>query len=525
MIATACLPLPLWPTGRDRVRGRGMAAWLAQPGGQLEGLILAGLALRLVVAWLLGLGVDESYMVAAGRHLQLSYFDHPPLSWWLAWGAARLFGGDAAIVVRLPFILLFALSTGLMYGLTARLFSRQAAIWAAVALNLAPVFGVSTGGWVLPDGPLICALLGFALCLVRALGLDRRAAAPGFWLGVGACAGLALLSKYSAILTGAGAALFLLSGRAERRWLRQPGPWVAATIALVLFAPVIVWNAQHGWASFAFQGGRAEGLRLRPLAPLAILAGESVYLLPWIWLPLMLCLVAAFRRGAAEPAGRLLAWMAVVPIATFALVGIWSHGRVMYHWASPGYLMLFPLLGRMIAERLRRGGRAVRVGMAATAVLVCAGVLVVGTEVRWNWLAGTEPGAPSRDPDLEAVDWRSVAQALAARGLLHRDLAVATTDWHDSGKLDYALGGAAPVFCLGDDPREYGIIRPAQRFDGRDVLIVAPRATLASVTARFGGWFHGITALPPVELLHSGRLGFMVPVFLGHRMQVPKPVS
>ena len=30
-----------------------------------------------------GLGVDESYMVAAGREVGLGYFDHPPVAWWL----------------------------------------------------------------------------------------------------------------------------------------------------------------------------------------------------------------------------------------------------------------------------------------------------------------------------------------------------------------------------------------------------------------------------------------------------------
>ncbi len=87
-------------------------------------LILATFAARLMFAASLGLGVDESYMVAAGRELQLSYFDHPPIAWWLAWGAAHLAGNDSAIVVRLPFIALFALSTVLMYRLTAALFDR-----------------------------------------------------------------------------------------------------------------------------------------------------------------------------------------------------------------------------------------------------------------------------------------------------------------------------------------------------------------------------------------------------------------
>ena len=41
-------------------------------------LILSTLVARLLFAGALGLGIDESYMVATGRELHLSYLDHPP---------------------------------------------------------------------------------------------------------------------------------------------------------------------------------------------------------------------------------------------------------------------------------------------------------------------------------------------------------------------------------------------------------------------------------------------------------------
>ena len=97
-------------------------AWLKTPAGGVAVLILATLLARLLFAAALGLGIDESYMVAAGRKLQLSYFDHPPIAWWMAWGIAHLTGSESAVVVRLPFIALFALTTFLMYRVTSALF-------------------------------------------------------------------------------------------------------------------------------------------------------------------------------------------------------------------------------------------------------------------------------------------------------------------------------------------------------------------------------------------------------------------
>src|SRR4051812_28297896 len=148
-------------------------------------------------------------MVSAGRVLSLGYFDHPPASWWLSWGSTHLFGSEAPIVARLPFILLFALTTWLVVRLGDEIGGERAGLWAGVTLNLAPVFGITSGGWVLPDGPLDCALAGAALCLMRALPPERKAAWR-WWCGAGVCAGLALFSKYSAVLTIAGTLAFLL---------------------------------------------------------------------------------------------------------------------------------------------------------------------------------------------------------------------------------------------------------------------------------------------------------------------------
>ncbi len=183
-------------------------------GRALAGLIAVSSAIRLAFAGAIGLGVDESYMVASGRVLAWGYFDHPPLAWWmleLAWN-------DSAIAVRLPFIVLFAVSTWLMFRLTATLYDERAGLWAALAFNLSPVFGVSAASWVLPDGPMICGLLIMALCLVR--GLEKPNAAD--WIGVGVGAGLSLLSKYTAVLPIFGVLVYLIAIPRHRRLLRGP---------------------------------------------------------------------------------------------------------------------------------------------------------------------------------------------------------------------------------------------------------------------------------------------------------------
>ncbi len=334
----------------------------------------------------LGLGIDESYMVAAGREWQLSYFDHPPIAWWMAWAAAHLAGSDSAVVVRLPFIALFALSTVLMYRLTAVLFDERAGLWAAAVLNAAPVLGITSASWVLPDGPLMAALLGAALCLTKALPAQGRAA-WGWWIAAGMCAGLALSSKYSAALTIAGALLFLSTESLGRRWLVRPHPYLAGLVALLMFSPALIWNARHGWVSFLFQGGRASG-HLFPWGPLAATGGAAVFFLPWIWLPLVWCGIDALRRGPADRERWLLVCLALPPILFFTMISLRSH--ILFHWTAPGYLMLVPLLGDAIARRWPEG-RRLRSAVIATGVFIVVATGLFAGTVRFDWLAGLVP--------------------------------------------------------------------------------------------------------------------------------------
>jgi len=474
-------------------------------------LIVLSTLLRIGFGWALGLGVDESYMVASGRTLSLGYFDHPPASWWLSWGAAHLLGTEAPIAVRLPFILLFALSTSLMFRIGTEIADARAGFCAALLLNLSPVFGVTTGTWVLPDGPLDCALLAATLALLRALPASGRRALL-WWLASGLCAGLALFSKYSAVLWLAGVLLYLLSSRAHRHWLGRPAPWLAVLLAATIFVPVVVWNATHGWASFAFQGDRAGGLGLHPLAPLIVLGGEALFVLPWIWAPMLGSAFAALRRGPADWRGWLLCCLGAPPIIGFALVAATSSHRVLFHWAAPGYLMLFPLLGVAVARGHAWLGRRVLTATTGFVVLVLA---VVSIQIRTDWLGAVVAATARRDPDLEGIDWTSLRSQLATRGLLTQPgLVIGADNWRDGGKIAYALGPDVTMLCLNQDARQFGFETDPSRYVGDDVLLLVLDHPEAA-RARLAPLFDRIESLPPAMITLRGRVLQTVTVLRG----------
>lgn len=474
-------------------------------------VVLIALCFRLILASGSGLGIDESYMAAASRHFAASYFDHPLASWWLELASRRLFGSAAPIVVRLPFVALSGISSWLLYLITKRLFGARAGFWAVLAYSISPVFSLAFGTWVLPDGPLNTALLAFLYALLRALGLPEQKPSPRWWLAAGVFAGLAMLSKYNAALVLAGAALGVLLDPVGRRELRQPWPWLGVLLALALFSPVVVWNVQHHWASFNYQGARATGLRLRPAMPFSIWAGEALFVLPWLWAPMVWLLIRAFRVGPASRPSWLLACASIIPILLFAIVGLWSSTHILFHWAAPGYLMLFPLLGDWATRRSRRAIGAVA---GASGVLLAIAALLIVALVQFGLpplLANAFK--PGKSPMLQAVDWTSIGKTIPP-GIG----AIATQRWFDAGKIGYALlrdGMDVPVTVFGREPHQFAFTTPPESLIGKNILIIAMPGGIAKIQNRFGPDFSSLKPGPVLTIADRDGILLLIPTFIG----------
>jgi 4-amino-4-deoxy-L-arabinose transferase-like glycosyltransferase len=478
-------------------------------------VVLAACAFRLIFAAYTGLGMDESYMVAASDHFVASYFDHPLVSWWLELGSRFVFRSIAPIVVRLPFVALSALSSWLLYALTSRLYGARAAFWAVVAYSISPVFSLAFGCWVLPDGPLDAALLAAAYALSRALGVPERPE-PRWWWAAGFFAGLALLSKYNAALVLGGAALVLLTDPPARRELRRLEPWGAGLLAVLMFMPVVYWNFIHHWQSFHYQGGRAAGLRLHPLAPLTIWGGEALFVLPWLWLPMVLLMLGALRRGPIERRGWMLSCLAVLPVVLFAVVGIWSSTKILYHWATPGYLLLFPILGNWAAG-WRQGLRNTVAGLSA--FLLAGAAMFIAAEITYGFVPGLDMlFPPGKSPLLQAVDWHSIVPEIPPQAQ-----AVATLRWYDAGKIGYALEGKIPVTVFGPEPHEFGISQPPASLLGKNILLVAMPGNVSDIARVYAPYFRNLTPGPALTVTHRGNVLLVIPTFLGTDLQAVPP--
>lgn len=480
-------------------------------------VIIVSLVFRIAFASSIGLGVDETYMVAAGRELQLSYFDHPPLAWWIVWATHHLTGSISPLVLRLPFIGIFALSTWLLFRLTENLCSPRAGFWAAMCFNLSPVFLISTGSWILPDGPLVAAMLAAALCL-SFLFTDTSSSRPWLWLLAGLFGGVALLSKYHGIFIFTGALLFVVTSRDQRHWLRSPWPYAGAALGLIVFSPVLIWNAEHHWVSFLFQGARTQATGLTPMRVLRAIIGHALYLAPWIWLPLMVVAWQAWKRGTQDRASWLMLCLAMGPIFVFSITPLWTTGQLLPHWAAPGYLMLVPILGAAMAEYAMRpqGQARLRSWLVGSTVFILVAATLIGSEARYAWMGRAMPAlAQKGDPLRELLDWHDLKAELTARGMgSSHNMFILAPRWHEAARISYALQDDMPVLCLSPDPREFDVLNHAPAMAGRDALILGANLNADLVNALYGKAFSRIEPTAPFIITHAGHPAIVLKAYL-----------
>lgn len=487
-----------------------------EPHRQVIAIILIATAIRMILAGLTGFGFDEAYMAGNARDFSLSYFDHPPLHVWLAGVARWLTGSENNLVLRLPFILLFAGSTWLMYRVTSLLFGDAAGVWAAFILNIAPVFTLATGSWILPDGPLYFFQLLAAWMLARLffteMPAERR---PWFWVGLGLAIGFGLLSKYHMLLFGAGVFLFLVTTRAGRASLATIWPWLAAVIAGSFFLPVILWHAGHDFVGLSFHTQRLGGASSFEIKYfLELLAGQAGYLLPWIFLPLAALLVQALWRGPREPSRWMLAMLAIGPILAFNAASLSARG--LPHWPMPGWLMLVPLLGAALAGVTGRAAFHLRRSAIGHAIVIPLLLLALAVQVNNAWMTrALSQIADVQDPTLELLDWHDVRQALEAQGEWRTGMLVASASWQYAGKLSHALGGEAVVLCLCDNPKHFPYLPGTSGHAGAEVIVLFPEHRTGRYLGPVQGFFERVEAMEPIVLTKAGRPAQRLAVFRG----------
>jgi len=441
--------------------------------------VAAWTLIHLILARQTELIPEEAYYWTYSQHPALSYFDHPPMVAWLIGLGTAVFG-NTELGVRGSAILLWPGTAGLLF-LTGRLwFGRDIAALAVLLLCFSPIFA-GVGFVVTPDA----ALLFFWSLTLYAISKALRSGQTGFWVLAGLGLGGAMLSKYTAVMLAGSLFVFLLLSAKYRHWLARVEPWLALLLAVAVFSPVIIWNAQHQWASFLFQSTRTAVVRHDPLHEASLFwLYQVLALTPFLLALYAYTLAPAIQRGWRwrEDRWNFAMSFALPLFAVFVLASFKNKGHV--NWTAPAYLswsfaaaaVLLELDSAWQARRLRYWLLGLGIALSLTVSTI------VHTSLAW--------GVPQTFALNNAGGWQSLAAVI---GQARAELAQA------SGKPAFVVGWdklniAAEVgfylhdpvdtvndYVLGADGIGYRYWADLQRFEGRPAVVVLNKIEIYSM--------------------------------------------
>jgi dolichol-phosphate mannosyltransferase len=442
-------------------------------------LIVYAFVLRLVYAGSVEMLPEETYYWSYARHLDFGYLDHPPMVAWLIRVATAVFG-QTEFGVRAGALLCGAITSIFVYKLTRNLFGAATALAALLLVQALPFFFLS-GLLMTPDAPLAAAWAGSLYFLERALIGNRSRA----WWFAGICLGLGMISKYSIALLGPVAVAFMVWDPQSRRWWARSEPYVAALLALAIFSPVIIWNAQHEWVSFAFQTSRR--LAETPQFALHRLIGSIIVLITPTGLLAVIAALLGRQDGEETPnAGRrrrLFNLAILVPITVFALFSL--RHEVKLDWTGAPWTAALPAMAYVMANRDLRAARFAQWVRAAWMPTIVVMLLVYGAGL--HYLVFGLPGV-GYDKHIEAipVGWRDLSAHVIDTAKTYgketgtEPLIVGMDRYAIASEVSF-YGGAhtatgfqtANSHLFGGMGLMYGLWLPPESQNGRNLLLVA----------------------------------------------------
>jgi undecaprenyl-diphosphatase len=309
----------------------------------------------------LDLSGDEAHYWEWSRRLDLSYYSKGPMIAYLIAFSTSVFG-DTVFGVRFFAVVLSLLGSIILYRLGKEMFGERIGAASALLFQIIPLF--STFGVIFTiDSPFtffwILSLYLFWKAVTNnklqvtseeqaenypplsPLGKGGSKEGWVYWILLGISVGTGLLTKYTMAFFHVSALFFLLSSAPHRRLLKTAAPYLSLVISIVLFLPVIVWNAQHDWVTVRHTAGQAhvaDGLQLSIKSFLEFAGSQFGVITPVIF---VLMLIALWKIKGEDPeprrrCGQFLFWFSAPIIFFFFLKSV--QGKVQPNWAMTGYV-------------------------------------------------------------------------------------------------------------------------------------------------------------------------------------------
>lgn len=520
----------------------------------IGGWLLGGFLVRAIVATYLPTGFDEAYYYTYSLNLHWSYFDHPLLVGLTTGFGPWLTGAVLLLTIRLGALLLYT-GSQVFLGLTARrLFGEAVALWTIALSSLIPIFAIGLGTLTLPDAPLLFFWSACTYVAACEFFPPARTYRPTARLTlVSLLVGLACLGKYHGFVLGFGLVCFCLLSPPHRRVWTSPWTLLGFVAFAIALLPILLWNANHDWASFVFQSSRAvpaEGYQLGRLALTWL--GTVAILWPPFGLPLWWETLAASGRQLAflfthsvrsrdiRLKYRFILCISLPVALGFTLIG--GYQTILPTWPAPGLWELTVLLGVLTARWSDLAPRLVKrwfvasgasLGLLVAIALLHLNTGILQTPSHHAWFGGVIPVADDGSTQLLDVGQlrRKVRQSPEIMAAIATSDFYLSNHWFLSGQAAMTLMpiDRKPITCFSpDDPRGFAYWSHPDDWVGQTGLYVTTSTYRRSLdgtdsVATFDKYFESVNPVGEIELERGGEAIAIVEFFQARTLLTPFP--
>jgi 4-amino-4-deoxy-L-arabinose transferase-like glycosyltransferase len=400
--------------------------------------ILILVAVRLVVAGLTPLSFDESLYWLWSQHIAGGYYDHPPVNPVLIRLGAEAFG-NTEFGVRVFNVLLALPASWAIWRSGAILFDDER-VGATAALYFNMTLVMAAGSLLsTPDNAVVATTALLLLTLAKLYATGRGT----WWLAIGVAFGVGMLSKYTTIFFAVSILVWLLLVKEQRKWLFTPWPWIAGMIALAVFSPTLIWNAEHHWASVLYQYNRlvVHEWSLRYFGEFFVTQAGLVT--PPVFILGCMGLAASLRGEGGSYSARVLINAMIWPIIVYFA---WHtfHGRVEGNWPEPVHVA-FVIAAAVAVEKIKWTGAWAGLEKWSQRLAVPLG-LIIAACLYVQAVFGLVPLGPA-DPTARALGagWKELAPKMDAVRTQLGAPVVLTMNYGLTGWLAFYLPSHPPV--------------------------------------------------------------------------------
>ena len=328
----------------------------------LGGLSFVVFAAHMLVSGRYGYFVDELYYIACSKHLAWGYVDQPPLIAAITWLERVTLGESLPALHFLP-----AVAAGLrvlLTGLIARELGarRFGMVLGCVCVMLAPMY-LGLDSLLTMNVFESLFWMGAALIALKIF----NGASQKWWLLFGVVCGVGLLNKHSVLFFGFGLFVGLLLTK-QRNQFASPWLWLGGVIALLIFLPNLMWQANRHFPMIELLRNVQASGRNTEMGSVQFLLTQALVFNP-LTAPVWIAGLVELLRDRERRGWRVLGiTYVVIMICMLAM-----HGRMYY--PAPAYGMLFAAGGVAFERWLAavRSGRWLR--PVYVAAIVVTGVL------------------------------------------------------------------------------------------------------------------------------------------------------